>query len=306
MMKKWILCLLLLTGLLGQTFAANPEDLPRQVKINGVELILIPEGWFWHTVQRGRPNEVPNGEPKNRDVRVWLDSYYIGKYAARATDLQQFLSSRQTRHSDSYRGADACAVRTDEQGNFYLVKPELDLPATQLSWDLADELARWKGLRLPTELEWQKAGRGTDRRLWPWGDEYPDDTYAAFLSGLECKPAPVDAFPKGVSPYGVYDLAGNTFEWVADWYNEIFDADLKDGVRNPRPPEFGTDIDDFFGPAKILKGGRWASAAGVITIYARQLDQKHIDFLCYGTRFAADVETVRRHLRQGTATIIEP
>lgn len=305
-MRVYSIILSVLLSIASAAAVAQTRDLPQEVVINGVELLLVPGGWFWYTVERGRAHEVPRGEPLTRDVRIWLDSYYIAKHPARARDLQRFLGSGDSRYAAEYEGDKACAVRIDRRGDFYLVDPERDMSATHISWKLADEFSRWMGLRLPTEAEWQKAARGTDRRNWPWGDEYPDDTYAGFLAGIECNPAPVDSFPKGVSPYGAYNMAGNVFEWVADWYNEEFDASLKDGMRNPRLASRGTTKADLFDPVKILKGGRWASAPGMITVYSRHIDLPKVGFVCYGTRFAADVTTVRTHLAKGTAKVVRP
>lgn len=304
-MRPFLVLWFVLSALAGSAFGAPGKDLPREVVINGVEFVLVPEGWFWYSVSNGRPDTIPSGKPLNRDVRVWLDSYYIGKYPARATDLQRFLNSGDARFIDTYGGRkDGCAVREDAKGKFYLVEPEKDLSATQLSWQLADEFARWMGFRLPSEAEWEKAARGTDKRHWPWGNAFPDDTYAGFLDNPICKPSEVHAFPKGRSPYGAYNMAGNVWEFVADWYNADFDASLKDGVRNPRLAKTGTTHTDVWSPVKILKGGRWASDPGSITVHSRNFNEPHEFFLCFGTRFAVDVATVRTHLARGTAAVV--
>lgn len=305
-MRHFILIGLLLSALCGAAFAGQERDLPREVVINGVEFVLIPEGWFWYSVQTGVLSEVPRGKPYYKDVRVWLDSYYIGKYPARARDLQRFLQSGKATRTERFLedNSKACTVRHNSSGDFYLLHPEQDMPATQLSWELADEFARWMGFRLPSEAEWEKSARGTDKRHWPWGNDYPDDTYAGFLAAPICNPTPVDAFPKGVSPYGVYDLAGNTFEFVADWYSADFDAGLKDGVRNPPLAKKGSTHSDIWEPTKILKGGRWASDPGSITVHNRNLNEPHETFLCFGTRFAIDVATVRAQLAKGGATVV--
>ncbi|HEY3326502.1 MAG TPA: formylglycine-generating enzyme family protein [Novimethylophilus sp.] len=289
--------------------APRQPDLPREIIINGVEFVLVPEGWFWYAVENGeREKAVQKGKPWFRDVKVWLDSYYIAKYEARARDLKRFLDSRDVKHRTEYGSGETkgCAVRRNEAGEYYLTEPERDLPATHLSWNLADEFTRWMGFRMPTEAEWVKAARGTDRRLWPWGDEYPDDTYAGFRAFGGCTPAPVTSFSNGKSPYGAYNMAGNVFEYVADWYNEQFDLDIKDGDRNPVPAATGTLTEGIPRPVKILKGGRWASSASFIHVYARTTMRPDENFRCFGVRFAVDVETARTHLENGTATIVEP
>jgi iron(II)-dependent oxidoreductase len=297
---------LLLAGVAAAPALAQEKSpaLPSEVVINGVEFVLVPEGWFWYSVETRRPYELALGEPLHRDVRVWLDSYYIGKYPARARDLERFLNTGKVRHIDEYGGrVDGCAVREDDKGRFYQIDTTRDLPATQLSWNLADEFARWMGFRLPSEAEWEKAARGSDKRHWPWGNDFPDDTYAGFLNNPFCNPTPVDAFPKGVSPYGAYNMAGNVWEFVADWFNADFDQGLKDGVRNPPLAKDGTIHTDVWMPVKILKGGRWASDPSGITIHARNFNEPQEYFRCFGTRFAVDVATVRKHLAAGSATI---
>ena len=311
-MRTFLLAILLSAmSMFGSTAAAaetQPQNLPREILINGVEFVLVPEGWFWYAIQNGdREKVVEQGKPWFRDVKVWLDGYYIAKYEARARDLKRFLDLKEVKHRTEYRDGETkgCAVRRSASGEYYLTEPERDLPATHLSWNLADEFTRWMGFRIPTEAEWVKAARGTDRRIWPWGDEYPDDTYAGFRGHGGCTPTPVDAFSNGKSPYGAYNMAGNVLEYVADWYNEQFDLGLKDGERNPVLATTGTLAADIAQPTKILKGGRWASGANFIHVYSRALHPPSQLFRCFGVRFAVDVKTVRSHLANGTATVLE-
>ena len=291
--------------------APQPARLPAALVLNGVEFVHIPAGVFSYSVETNSGHLQPDGPPLFRIVRVHLDDYYIARFEALAADYERFLNSgavpaamldrmrrRQSEHT--YRKGDeepGCTVRQRADGRFYQSQPDRRLPATDLSWELADAFARWMGFRLPTEAEWQKAARGSDRRIWPWGDAYPDDTLAHFMAGRDCDPAPVDAYPLGRSPYGVFNMAGNVAEYVADWYNVNFDAGLRDGARNP-PLAAGSTPMPYEPPQKIVKGGRWSNDPKRLAIAMRYLVTPEVATWREGVRFAVDAERVRRHLQQ--------
>lgn len=303
------LCTLLL-AFLAVASAAEERPLPKEVLINGVEFLHVPAGWFWYPIENQAWDTAgTKGKPFVREVKVWLDGYYIAKFEARARDFQRFMSSATVQHRSQYAEGegDGCSVRRSAGGEYFLVDAARDVPATHLSWDLAREFAQWMGFRLPTEAEWIKAARGTDRRTWPWGDEYPDDTLAGYnAAATECHPAPVDAYPRGRSPYGAYNMAGSVFELVENWYNEQWDLDLKDGARNPQPPAEPSITPPHNAPMKIMHGGRWSSPANGITVHRRNLHRPDGNFICYGTRFALDEALVQRHLAEKTATVVAP
>lgn len=309
MKNSRLLSLLLLLCFCIRPAFAMP-DLPKEVVINGVEFVHVPSGWFWYAVENSAVNTAgrPGYPPHYRDVKVWLDGFYIGKYEARAKDFKRFMDSKDVVNRAQYAEGevDGCSLRRNSDGEYYLVDQSMDLPATYLSWDLADEFARWMGFRLPTEGEWIKAARGTDKRFWPWGDEYPDDTKAGYNADIDCKVSPVDAFPLGKSPYGAYNMAGNVYEFVQDWFNEDHDAGLKDGMRNPPPPETASKILPYRTPMKIMHGGRWASVSFDITVHRRNLHRPDGIFICYGARFAIDESAVLRHIEAGTARVVGP
>jgi formylglycine-generating enzyme required for sulfatase activity len=135
-----------------------------------------------------------------------------------------------------------------------------DMPIVYITWYDALAYCRWlaqatgKPYRLPTEAEWEKGARGTDARLYPWGNRFSSQRCNTIES--EGKLTPVDAFPEGASPYGLLDMAGNAWEWTSslwgpDWYRAAYEYpyDPSDGRENLEASE---DM------CRVLRGGSWA------------------------------------------------
>jgi len=134
-----------------------------------------------------------------------------------------------------------------------------DHPVRWVSWYSAAAYAEWRGGRLPTEAEWELAARGTDGRPWPWGWETPDSTTRPLCNYRTDPPeidgflltAPVGSYPAGDSPYGALDMAGNVWEWTADWHDPEYYAESPS--LDPRGPDRGT--------YRVLRGGSWSVPA---------------------------------------------
>ncbi|MCY4570594.1 MAG: formylglycine-generating enzyme family protein [Candidatus Poribacteria bacterium] len=169
---------------------------------------------------------------------VFVDAFYIDKYEVTNKQYKQFLTE------------------TGYKPKHYLDRLPYNapnLPAVVLEWEDAVAYTVWAGKRLPTEAEWEKAARGTDGRIWPWGNEW-DGTKLSGNDGTGLKDgyketAPVGQFPQGASPYGAHDMAGNLWEWVSDWYDPDYYRTSPPNI-NPKGPETGD--------GHVLKGGGWA------------------------------------------------
>lgn len=278
--------------------AAQEQGVPWQVKVNGVEFRYIPGGWMY----KGR-----QWNDSSNLVRVWVDDYYLAIYEARDTDLQTYLNSL----VDAKKPVDGkidegCLIQRDSKGKFFSLRNNQGLPASGLNWNTANDLTQWMGFRLPTEAEWEHAARGSDRRIYPWGNERPirgkhatwDIPYAEFAANPPCGLLTrIDTNPEGVSPYGIWNMAGNVREFVADWVNRGALAELPEGTRNPRGPASGKE--------KILKGGRWGdNSPNWLEVSAQVEYGPHEAFRCNGVRYALDVTAVKELLKAGKASAL--
>jgi len=119
-------------------------------------------------------------------------------------------------------------------------------PVVGISWKEAQSYCKWKGGRLPTEAEWEKASRGKRSVSYPWGNEMPDSTKLNFNEELQ-KTAPIGSYESGKSDYGIHDLSGNVAEWTYDWH--LAEFYVFSSKKNPVGPEKGH--------YKVIRGGNW-------------------------------------------------
>jgi formylglycine-generating enzyme required for sulfatase activity len=129
-----------------------------------------------------------------------------------------------------------------------------DYPVIMLDSEEAQTYCKWAGRRLPFEAEWEKAGRGTDGRLYPWGASL--DCERANYLGCEKKPAKVTSYDSGSSPFGVLNISGNLWEWVPDWYDPGYYS--QSPAQNPHGPDAGE--------YRTLRGGGWRSLAAQLRV----------------------------------------
>ncbi len=129
--------------------------------------------------------------------------------------------------------------------------PQGSSPVTGVDWSQADAYCRFVGGRLPTEAEWEFAARGPEGRRFPWGDDVPTDCARMdwTVGGESCRgvgPTDVGQYPAGASPFGVLDMAGNVWEWTADWYSRSYPTGAQTSPRGPSE-----------GSARVTRGGGW-------------------------------------------------
>ncbi|WP_454064706.1 formylglycine-generating enzyme family protein [Candidatus Nitrospira salsa] len=167
-------------------------------------MVKIPAGEFIRGTNNGGFNERPEN-------RVHVDTYWIDKFEITNHQYLEFVES--TGHRKPGPPSRYAKNMTNLRGP--------NQPVTYVSWADAKAYCEWKGKRLPTETEWEKAMRGTDGRTWPWGDELGKDlaNLGGAQDGFEFT-APVGSFPQDQSVFGVFDGAGNLMEWTENWYVE--------------------------------------------------------------------------------------
>jgi formylglycine-generating enzyme required for sulfatase activity len=228
-----------------QTDTPAPTSLPAEISDpNGVTMLLVPAGIFTMGSSDGSPEEQPVHE-------VYLDDFYLDKY-----EVTNVL----------YRACVDAGVCNEPHNTgsstrpTYYGDPAFDsYPVIYVDWSQAKTYCEWRGARLPTEAEREKAARGTDGRTYPWG-EGTDCSRANYSSCIGDTVA-VGGYEDGLSPYGLYDMAGNVSEWVADWFGADYYATLADNASNPQGPNDGT--------LRGVRGGSWEGQDRFLRAYTR-------------------------------------
>ena len=205
---------------------------------DGTSLVYIPEGEF-RAGKEGFP--------------VHLPPYYMALTCVTNAQYARFLNECRPVDSklSAWIGLDSSAAIRRENDTYSTNPADEDRPVVWVTWEGASAYCKWAGLRLPTELEWEKGARGVDGRQYPWGDEWEDGRPHHAEEAGESEGIPsVWAYPSARSPYGLCQMIGNIYEWCAEWYEEA--AYARYAQRNLRPPAHGEH--------RALRGGEWRFA----------------------------------------------
>jgi formylglycine-generating enzyme required for sulfatase activity len=214
------------------------------------EMVSIPAGPFTMGATEGPEDERPAHE-------VTLAAYSIDRFPVTNAQFAEFLNKAAPSPPAGLYDVDDPDARIHLRGDRWTADTDYaNHPVVEVPWNGAVQYCAWRGKRLPTEAEWEKAARGTDARRYPWGSDLPDRRRAQYEAGYNATAA-VDAFPAGASPYGAREMAGNAWEWVSSAYRPYpYRAD--DGREDPKP-----------GPVRATRGGGHDSPASEITTTQR-------------------------------------
>jgi formylglycine-generating enzyme required for sulfatase activity len=198
---------------------------------DNAEMVLVPAGEFTMGSNDGGADEKPVHQ-------VYLDAFWI--------DVYEVTNALYKKCVDVGTCQPPASLSSAKQSSYFGNSQFDNYPVTYVSWDDAKTYCEWAGKRLPTESEWEKAARGTDMRVYPWGNQW--DGSKANVELRVGDTTPVGSYPAGASPYGVLDMAGNVWEWVVDWHDIHYYANSPS--RNPQGPSSGQ--------YRTLRGGGWA------------------------------------------------
>ena len=201
----------------------------------GGPMVFVPAGEFMMGCNEKVDKECDDSAKPYH--RVYLDAYYINKFEVTVSEYRKCVN------------AGKCNAPVSKSDNKYCNWGYLDRgnhPVTCVDWSQAIAYCEWAGKRLPTEAEWEKAARGTDERVYPYGNQF--DCGKSCNSVSPCShnsTCPVGSYAQDKSPYGVMDMAGNVWEWVSDWY--VGDYYSNSPSNNPEGPSSGSH--------RVLRGG---------------------------------------------------
>jgi len=232
-----------------ETLTPTPNGPLSEIIQQGAKMVLIPAGEF----QMGSENGYNDEKPVHT---VNLDNYYIDVYEVTNALYEKCVQ------------AGVCSApgnpNSFSRESYYRNSTYADYPVINVNWEQANNFCTWRGARLPTEAEWEKAARGGLKGMdFPWGNEAPvcrkgAENGAKFDDDGDCNDADTEAVgsyaPNG---YGLYDMAGNIWEWLADWYGGYSSS----GERNPIGP--------VSGGVRVLRGGAWYGDPDSLRVTAR-------------------------------------
>jgi formylglycine-generating enzyme required for sulfatase activity len=220
-------------------------------------MMLVPEGDF----EMGNNAGESNAKPVHR---VKLKVYYIDKFEITLLQYKHFLEQRRI-EKNPYRDLSQAALAA---------VPSDKHPVVGVAWRDANTYADWSGKSLPTEAQWEKAARGTDGRLFPWGSGAPTWEKPRVPKQIDR----VGSFSWDVSVYGCFDMAGNAWEWCADWYDpNFYHSSPTEDPDGPNSAPVPTVFKDF---EKVIRGGSaawdstWRGFSGI------HEEPVHVGFRC--------------------------
>ena len=269
----------------GSTAATN------RYTVAEVEAMLTPEQWRELDALVIIPeNEFLMGSDRERDDaynrpqrKISVQAYMIDKYPVTNAQYARFVASGHRAPLNWKEGRIPAGTAMH--------------PVTMVSWYDAVSYAKWAGKRLPTEAEWEKAARGTDGRRWPWGNQMDPTRLNTYYSVGST--TPVTAYPSGASPYGVFDMAGNVNQWIADDFKpypgthapaEVFRAKIAQASSAADRAMKVVDLVITDKPYKVLRGGSWKGDPFSTSSYHRNFSWPYYASDFFGFRCAKDVD----------------
>lgn len=242
-------------------------------------IVYVSAGDF----EMGNDSEEDDSSPMHT---VYLDAFWIDQIEVSNAMFSEFVHetgyitqaekdgwSWDYYNSQWYKTSGADWLHPD--GSESSIRGLEDHPVLRVSWDDAQAYCLWANRRLPTEAEWEKGARGIDSRRYPWGNASPSASLLNFDSNIGTTSS-VGSYPLGASPYGALDMAGNAWEWVADWYD--VDYYSKSPYANPSGPKDGS--------GRGMRGGSWVWGGETVRVTDREWGRQDESYWSTGFRCA--------------------